>query len=88
MSLIKKADVKSHFAARRLKELHSRGPVSQPDATGFSGEESGRKGPKTDRRVEEPLKQVSSSGVDAPPTVISPGSGDAVAPAATKSAQA
>jgi hypothetical protein len=42
MSLIKKVDVKRHFAERRLRERQQHGAVSQPDATGFSGEETGR----------------------------------------------
>jgi hypothetical protein len=37
MSLIKKADVNNHLAARRKKLIFPFGPVSQPDATGDSG---------------------------------------------------
>jgi len=37
MSLIKKADVNSHLAARRKKLIFPFGSVSQPDATGYSG---------------------------------------------------
>jgi len=36
MSLIKKSDVKNHLSARRQNRIHIV-PVSQPDATGFSG---------------------------------------------------
>ncbi|HEV2487028.1 MAG TPA: hypothetical protein VGT08_15980 [Terracidiphilus sp.] len=37
MTLIKKRDVKRHFAARRRARTHPFIPASQPDATGFSG---------------------------------------------------
>jgi hypothetical protein len=36
MTLIKKRDVKEHFAARRRTRLHPFVHISQPDATGFS----------------------------------------------------
>jgi len=39
MSLIKKADVENYFSARRKKIVFPFGPVSQPDATGYSGSE-------------------------------------------------
>ena len=39
MSLIKKADVENHLSARRRKILFPFGLVSQPDATGYSGDE-------------------------------------------------
>jgi hypothetical protein len=37
MTLIKKRDVKKHFAARRRARTHPFISASQPDATGFSG---------------------------------------------------
>lgn len=37
MSLIKKIDVKEHFAAKRRMRLLAARQASQPDATGFSG---------------------------------------------------
>jgi hypothetical protein len=37
MSLIKKADVNDHRAARRRKTVFPFGTVSQPDATGYTG---------------------------------------------------
>lgn len=36
MSLTKKSDVKNHLSARHQNHIHI-APVSQPDATGFSG---------------------------------------------------
>jgi hypothetical protein len=39
MSLIKKADVRNYLSARQRKNLPF-GPISQPDATGYSGDGS------------------------------------------------
>jgi hypothetical protein len=39
MTLIKKADVNNYLAARRRKTVFPFKPVSQPDATGYSGGE-------------------------------------------------
>jgi hypothetical protein len=39
MSVIKKADVKNHLSTRRKKLVFPFAPVSQPDATGYSGDE-------------------------------------------------
>jgi hypothetical protein len=39
MSLIKKADVNNYLAARRKKLIFPFAPVTQPDATGYSGDE-------------------------------------------------
>lgn len=46
MSLIKKSDVKNHLSSRHRRGLHLATPASQPDATGFSEEQSG--GPDSD----------------------------------------
>lgn len=40
MSLIKKSDVKNHLSPRHRRAIHFAVPASQPDATGFSGEQS------------------------------------------------
>ncbi len=40
MTLIKKIDVKNHLASRNRKGIHLFRASSQPDATGFSGEET------------------------------------------------
>jgi hypothetical protein len=88
MSLIKKSDVKNHLSARRHKGNHPYRPVSQPDATGFSGVEPGRADPNTDHPIVDPLKQPSSSEPDTPPVVIAFSPNDAVAMAVPKSAQA
>ncbi|MGA8042424.1 MAG: hypothetical protein WCA37_06430 [Terracidiphilus sp.] len=88
MSLIKKSDVKNHLSARRHNGNHLYRPVSQPDATGFSGVEGGPADPNTDLPIVNPLKEPSSSGPDTLPIVIVSSSSDAVATAVPKSAQA
>jgi hypothetical protein len=40
VSLTKKSDVKNHLSRRHPTGIHIYQPASQPDATGFSGEES------------------------------------------------
>jgi len=39
MSLIKKNDVKNYLSSQKRKGIHLYRPVSQPDATGFSGDQ-------------------------------------------------
>jgi hypothetical protein len=39
MSIIKKCDVAAHFAERRRKRMFPFTPMSEPDATGYSGNE-------------------------------------------------
>jgi hypothetical protein len=40
MSLVKRSDVKDHLSVRDSTKIHLCEPVSQPDATGFSGVEA------------------------------------------------
>jgi hypothetical protein len=40
MSLVNKSEVKDHLSPRDSTKIHLCEPVSQPDATGFSGAES------------------------------------------------
>jgi len=66
MSLIKKSDVKNHLSARHQNHIHI-APVSQPDATGFSGTiqaplETDRSGFNQDFTGDH----TTSSAVDAP----------------------
>ena len=88
MSLIKKSDVKNHLSARRHKGKQPYRPVSQPDATGFSGVEPGRAESTTGHPIEDPLEQPSSDGPEILPIVIASSPNDGVAPAVSKSAQA
>jgi hypothetical protein len=41
MNLIKKSDVKNHLSPRHRTRNHPAAPASQPEAAGFSGEQSG-----------------------------------------------
>jgi len=62
MALIKKRDVKSHFAARRRARAQSSTPASQPSGLGFS--EAGQGGVEAGRSsfVEDFLMEHSSEG--------------------------
>lgn len=62
MSLIKKSDVKNHLSPRHRTQIHLCQPESQPDATGFSGADSGAI--KVDQSVfaEDFIAEHSSSG--------------------------
>lgn len=88
MSLIKKSDVKNHLSARRHKGKQPYRPVSQPDATGFSGVEPAPADPNTDHLIVDPLEQPSSDGPEILPIVIASSPNDGVAPTVSKSAQA
>jgi hypothetical protein len=66
MSLIKKIDVKKHFADRRAKRRAEARPVSQPGATAVPATKAS--GAKTNAQalVEDfPLEHSASSGSDA-----------------------
>jgi hypothetical protein len=68
MPLIKKRDVKNYFAARRHSGIHLHRPASQPDATGFSGEQSGRADSNPSDSLEKTPSQPSSTRLENPPT--------------------
>ncbi len=62
MSLIKKANVKEHFAAKRRMRLIATGALSEPNATGFSEAEPAGTVMRARAFTEDiPLKHVSSS---------------------------
>lgn len=58
MSLTKQSDVKNHLSSRYRTRIHLATPTSQPDATGFSEEQSERTdpliGPATEGSLPEP----------------------------------
>ena len=62
MSLIKKSDVKNYLSNRNRNGIHLQPPASQPDATGFSGEQSERADSNANNTVEEPRNGPSASG--------------------------
>ncbi|MGO9435019.1 MAG: hypothetical protein ACLPH3_05995 [Terracidiphilus sp.] len=57
MSLIKKVDVANYFSSRKRKGIHAQRTVSQADATGYSGKQSGRVGSHASDAVEKTLDQ-------------------------------
>ena len=68
MPLIKKRDVKNYFAARRHSGIHLHRPASQPDATGFSGEQSGRVDSNPGDSIAKTPSQPSSTRLENQPT--------------------
>jgi hypothetical protein len=64
MILIKKCDVKSHFAARRTKLRLQRHAGSMPGATDFSGTKGGRSDGNAAVLIEDAGQQPSSGGHD------------------------
>jgi hypothetical protein len=82
MSLVKKTDVKNHLSPHHQKAIHLCAPLSQPDATGLSGDEPER----TDSNMQEQHQQP-STGLESPSLVTSPDSGSTFAPTMSKSAQ-
>ena len=68
MPLIKKRDVKNYFAARRHSGIHLHRPASQPDATGFSGEQTGRVDSNPSDSPEKALSHPSSTRLENPST--------------------
>jgi len=84
MSLVKKSDVKNHLSPHHQKGIHLNRPPSQPDATGFSVEETAG----TDSTLEEQRQPPPSSELEAAPLVASSDAGNIVASKLSKSAQA
>jgi hypothetical protein len=88
MTLIKKCDVESHFAAQRWARMHPLTPASQPDATGFSGPEPGAIRAIKSKFAKDFLGEHSSPGKTVAPRADIALPSDAVAPLAAGSAQA
>ena len=82
MSLVKKSDVKNHLSPHHQKLIHLCPPLSQPDATGFSGDQPER----TDSKMEEQHQQPSTA-LESPSLMTSPDSGSTFEPAMSKGAQ-
>ena len=62
MSNIEKSDVKNHLSPRFRMQIHLCQPESQPDATGFSGEELAGPEPKASPSIEDRLNRSSTNG--------------------------
>lgn len=67
MGLIKKIDVKEHFAARRASRRTAAQLASEPDATGFSGAEAAETRLNVRDFAEDFVKEHSSSSAPAVP---------------------
>ena len=88
MSLIKKSDVKNHLSPLHQKGIHLYRPTSQPDATGFSGEESGHANATPERATVESTSPSDLAEQNIAPLASDPGLRPVLVPAASKSAQA
>lgn len=88
MSAFKKSDVKNHLSRRRPSGIHLYQPVSQPDATGFSGDESRHTDSSATPAVQTPAEQPASGELNYPSTLTEPALKPVLVPAAPKSAQA
>jgi hypothetical protein len=85
MSLIKKSDVKNYLSSQKRNGIHLYRPVSQPDATGFSGDQSRHADSNV---VEETVNRPSASGPETSPTKTQLDSSHLVTRIDSKSAQA
>jgi hypothetical protein len=88
MSLIKKSDVKNYLSSQKRNGIHLYRPVSQPDATGFSGDQSRHADSTASIVVEETVNRPSASGLETPPTKTQLDSSHLVTLIDSKSAQA
>jgi hypothetical protein len=88
MSLIKKSDVKNYLSSQKRNGIHLYRPVSQPDATGFSGDQSRHADSNASIVVEETVNRPSACGLETPPTKTQLDSSHLVTLIDSKSAQA
>jgi hypothetical protein len=86
--IIKKSDVKDHLSPRRYTGIHLHQPASQPDATGFSGEDSGMLDSQAGLAVQKSSEQPASSLLNAPAAAIESDLKPVLVPTVSKSAQA
>ena len=88
MSLIKQSDVKNHLSARHRTRIHLAEPASQPDATGFSGEQPERTDPPSGPVAGESLPQPGIVVPAVSPLVSEPELKPVAVPVLSKSAKA
>jgi len=88
MSLIKKNDVKNYLSSQKRKGIHLYRPVSQPDATGFSGDQSVPSDSIKTDAAKVTVSRPSSSGLETPSTKAKPDSSHVLTLLESKSAQA
>ncbi len=87
MSLIKKSDVKNHLSPGFQRGIHLVSPASQPDATGFSGEQSFSPIAQSEYLGDGFLPQPAIAMPEADPRAIEPDLEPTAPPAVFKSAQ-
>jgi hypothetical protein len=88
MSLRKQSDVKNHLSFRHRTRIHLATPASQPDATGFSEEQSERTDPLIGPATEGSLPEPDIAVPAVRPFVSEPVLGPVAMPMTSKSAQA
>jgi hypothetical protein len=88
MSILKKSDVKSHLSRHQSTRIHLHQPESQPDATGFSGEESGNKDSLAGNSMRESSEQPAPSGPGTASMAAESGLKPVLMPAVSKSTRA
>ena len=86
--IIKKSDVKSHLSPRRHTGIHLHQPASQPDATGFSGEDSGKLDSQAGLGIQKSSEQPASSALNTSSAAIESDLKPVLVPTVPKSAQA
>ena len=87
MSLIKRSDVKSHLRPPFPTRIHLVQPESQPDATGFSGDEPDPIKANPSYPGENSIAEHSSSGLAVASTGRMTGSRSTEAPTVSNSVQ-
>jgi len=86
--LTKKSDVKIHLSARHRRGIHLAPSASEPDATGFSGEQPDRADQLIGHATEGLLPQPGIAEPLVRPLVSEPDLRPVAVPAVSKSAQA
>ena len=87
MSLAEKGDAKDQLCSRHYNGIHLAAPASQPDATGFSGEQSSRPDSNDGNIAEELLPQPGIAVPGARPLETEPELRPFAVPAISKSAR-
>lgn len=72
MSLVKKSDVKNHLSPHHRNRFHLAVPATQPDATGFSGEQSDGPDSTGENMARELFPQRGIATPEAPPLEAEP----------------
>jgi hypothetical protein len=87
MSHIKKIDVKNYLSSRNRKGIHLYRPTSQPDATGFSSDETASAKVKSKRSQENAGPAQPPNGLNIGVSKSTPGSAASLQQVVFRSAQ-